>query len=59
MTTLGRVDESSQGQESSRHTEELAVAFLRRLTKGFLSGVALYSGVKVISALMRNPFREK
>lgn len=40
-------------------SEELTILFLKRLAKGFLSGVGLYSGVKVISALMRNPFREK
>jgi hypothetical protein len=47
------------GEESQWKSEELTILFLKRLAKGFVSGVGLYSGVKVISALMRNPFREK
>ncbi|XP_062617210.1 uncharacterized protein LOC134278915 [Saccostrea cucullata] len=52
-------EETNQGEEDQRRIEALLVLFVKRLSKGFLSGVGLYSGVKVISALMRNPFREK
>ncbi|XP_021376856.1 uncharacterized protein LOC110465398 [Mizuhopecten yessoensis] len=33
--------------------------FLARFLKGFTSGAALYGGVMGVSALMRNPFRER
>lgn len=59
MSKLSYTEETADDRKCRYGTEELTVLFLRRLTKGFLSGVGLYSGVKVISALMRNPFREK
>ncbi|XP_060077144.1 uncharacterized protein LOC132556719 [Ylistrum balloti] len=36
-----------------------AEMFLARFLKGFTSGVVLYGGVMGVSALMRNPFRER
>lgn len=59
MSKLSSTEETAEDRKCRYGTEEFAVLFLRRLAKGFLSGVGLYSGVKVISALMRNPFREK
>lgn len=59
MSKLSYTEETAGDRKCRNGTEELTVLFLRRLAKGFLSGVGLYSGVKVISALMRNPFREK
>lgn len=59
MSKLSYTEETTGDRKCRNGTEELTVLFLRRLAKGFLSGVGLYSGVKVISALMRNPFREK
>ena len=33
--------------------------FVLRFVKGFSSGVGLYAGVKLVTALLRNPFRER
>lgn len=37
----------------------LTKRFTRRFLKGFLSGVGLYAGFKTVTALMKNPFRER
>ena len=33
--------------------------FLKRFLKGFGSGLGVYAGIKFVTALMRNPFRER
>ena len=33
--------------------------FLKRFLKGFGSGLGVYTGIKFVTALMRNPFRER
>ena len=33
--------------------------FLTRFLKGFGSGMGVYAGIKIFTALMRNPFRER
>ncbi|XP_064618329.1 uncharacterized protein LOC135482329 [Liolophura sinensis] len=38
---------------------QLAKRFIRRFLKGFLSGVGLYAGFKTVTALVKNPFRER
>lgn len=36
-----------------------ALQFTVRFLKGFGSGLGVFSGIKVVTALMRNPFRER
>lgn len=36
-----------------------ALQFSARFLKGFGSGLVVFSGIKVVTALMRNPFRER
>ena len=38
---------------------ELATESVMRLSKGFFSGVGLYAGVRIVTALLKNPFRKR
>ncbi|KAK3589354.1 hypothetical protein CHS0354_009998 [Potamilus streckersoni] len=51
--------ENAHGFKEDFKLSESAKTFLRRFLKGFGSGVGLFAGFKLVSALMRNPFREK
>ncbi|GFS17400.1 hypothetical protein ElyMa_001496500 [Elysia marginata] len=43
---------------TERECYELARDFVKRFSKGFLSGVGMYAGVRIVTALLRNPFRK-
>ncbi|WAR08281.1 hypothetical protein MAR_018239 [Mya arenaria] len=51
-------EDEDAGVELSEVISERVQHFVKRFAKGFGSGVAVYSGIKVVTALMRNPFRE-
>lgn len=50
----GTCDISIQAVLSKRTSQ-----FVKRFLKGFGSGIGVYSGIKFVTALMRNPFRER
>ena len=43
----------------SNVVRQRAQQFAVRFLKGFGSGIGVFSGVKIVTALMRNPFRER
>lgn len=57
MTTL-QEDDQEYNELEEPWIEILKDASLK-FTKGFISGLGLYAGVKGITALMRNPFRKR
>jgi hypothetical protein len=52
-------DEGIPETRRERKARILVTKFVKRFGKGFGSGVVLYAGVKLVSALLRNPFRER
>lgn len=38
---------------------KLAREFIRRFCSGFSGGILLFAGVRIVTALLRNPFRER
>ncbi|VDI38316.1 Hypothetical predicted protein [Mytilus galloprovincialis] len=48
-----------QETRQQKKARQLTTQIVKRFCKGFGSGVVLYAGVKVVSALLRNPFRER
>lgn len=48
-----------QETRQQKKARQLTTQIIKRFCKGFGSGVVLYAGVKVVSALLRNPFRER
>lgn len=52
-------DEDIPESRRERKARVLVTKFVKRFGKGFGSGVVLYAGVKLVSALLRNPFRER
>jgi len=53
------VDEDNDDVEISEIISERAHNFVKRFLKGFGSGLGVYSGIKVVVALVRNPFRKR
>lgn len=43
---------------SEEESWELAKEFAKRFSQGFCSGVGIFSGVRIVTALLRNPFRK-
>ena len=44
---------------SEQECWELAAEFVKRFSKGFLRGVAVYAGVKTVTTLPRNSIRKR
>ena len=57
-------DENENGGQYGEGTEQVVLSktfrkFLKTFLKGFGSGLGVYTGIKFVTALMRNPFRER
>lgn len=57
-------EESESGDEIDDVSKQVWLSkrikrFVTRFFKGFGSGLGVYSGIKIVTALMRNPFRER
>ena len=46
------------GKQTNKFVVKLLKDFIRRFVQGSTYGVGLYAGVRLVSALLRNPFRE-
>lgn len=65
--TIKGVDNEDEGdivdEEDDLKLDELVVLrgrqFAVRFIKGFGSGLGLYTGIKIVTVLIRNPFRER
>lgn len=58
----GRDDDDDVDDDNipfSSVVSQRALQFTVRFLKGFGSGLGVFSGIKVVTALMRNPFRER
>ncbi|KAH3735320.1 uncharacterized protein LOC127850296 [Dreissena polymorpha] len=60
MNTSGETTDDDDADEDVPLdlVSERARQFLGRFLKGFSSGLGVYSGIKIVTALMRNPFRQ-
>ncbi|RUS78406.1 hypothetical protein EGW08_013820 [Elysia chlorotica] len=57
-TNKGTTDDIPKCSLSEKECWELATEFAKRFSKGFISGVGVYTGVRIVTALLKNPFRK-